>query len=173
MSQVPGRQREGDGQRGGRAPNTKAASTQHTATRALPAAADLRPGTTATCPAPNCGNTCWLVLTAGGHRILLNPDPNPDGTITIRRQDDGSIRAHVLTGDQLPAQGEAWTRHDLTCIDGAHAKRLAYARAPKCRACQYPMDTWLPAHGWAYHVNCEPPADLRDRVKAMREKRNV
>jgi hypothetical protein len=169
MSQVPGRQRQEDSGRGGCALEAKA--TNQTATPS--AAGDLRPGTTATCPAPNCGNTCWLVLTTGGHRILLNPEPHPDGTITIRRLDDGTIRGHILTGDQLPAQDEAWVRHDTTCIDSPHSKRRAYARAPKCRACQLPMDAWLPANGWAYHVNCEPPADMRARVNATREKRTA
>jgi hypothetical protein len=171
MSQVPGRQRREDGpRRGDRALEAKAASPEHAATRALPAAADLRPGTTSTCNAPGCTADVLLAITLGGKRIQLDSDPHPDGIVTIEHAPDGSIRARILTGRQLPAQGEVWMPHERTCTDSATAKRRAYATAPKCRACAGRMDPWLPAHGYRYHVNCEPPADLRERAEALREK---
>jgi len=172
MSQVPGRQRQED-TRGACALEAKAASPEHAATRALPAADDLRPGTTATCNAPRCTAQVLLAITLGGKRIQLDPHPHPDGIVAIEITPDGSHRARILTGHDLPAQGQAWMPHERTCTDSATTKRRAYATAPKCRTCGSVMDVWLPANGYRNHVNCEPPADLRDRVKAMREKRTT
>jgi hypothetical protein len=174
MSQVSGRQRQGDGTHGDRAPEAKAVNTTRSAAPGdLTAETDLRPDTTATCNAPGCNATTLIAVTLGGRRITLDPDPHPDGTITIVRTPNGDIRARILTGADLPAQRVAWMPHDRTCPAGIHRARRATATTPKCRACGLPMDPWLPANGWNHHILCAPPPDFRAQVHAARQERTT
>jgi hypothetical protein len=156
MTGVPGRERShGTSAKAGQDPPSHGGES------------DLRPGTPATCTGPHCGREIRWVITLGDKRLPLDPDPSPDGNVVLERQPDGSIRARVLTGHELPAQGNAWVPHHRTCPDAADFRRRQAATAPRCRAgCGYPMDPWLAAHGWRYHVLCAPPT--RAEIDAQR-----
>lgn len=111
--------------------------------------------TCATCHAP----IRW-VLTEAGRRMPIDFDPSPDGNV-VARNVAGSIRAHILTGNELPAQETAYVPHHRTCPDAEQHKRRKRAATPKCRACGYRLDEWLVKRGKHHHVNCEPP-DVRE-----------
>lgn len=170
MDRVPGRQRHSrDSGEGGQPKQTA---------EEKPAAADLRPGTPTTCTGPNCGRAIAWAVTVEGRRMPLDPTPDADGNVILQRQPDGSIRARVLAGDELPAQQTAWVPHHRTCPDAADFRRRQAALAPKCRAgCRYPMDPWLVAHGWHYHVKCAPPTraeiDAQRAYEASRQRRTA
>lgn len=137
---------------------------------------DVRPGTlhnTATCTGPTCGATIRWAVTREGRRLPLNPDPDPAGNVVIETNATGEIRARILTGPELPAQGEAWMPHWKTCPDSPVFQRLQRATQPRCRACRGRLDPWLVANGWHHHVLCAPLADFRAYVQAAREKRTA
>lgn len=160
MSQVPGRQRHPSGPHG-TASGSKVGTTSG---GAFPAPAGLRPGTADTCPI--CRQAIRWHLTENLHRIAVNPDPHPDGTVTVNTLPDGTIRARILPGHQLPAQGEAWVDHRRTCTDSPHRQRREAAAAPKCRACRLPMDAELARlERWLYHPSCDPAGVLPKREK--------
>lgn len=136
----------------------------------------LRPGTLhnqSVCSGPTCAAVIRWAVTREGRRMPLNPEPDPAGNVVIETNPAGEVRARVLTGPELPAQGEAWMPHWKTCPDSPVFQRLQRATAPRCRACRSGMDPWLVANGYRYHVNCEPPDDMRTRVEALREKRTA
>lgn len=118
-----------------------------------------------------CGEVVLYVLTHGGHRRGLNPDPHPDGVVVIERSGD-VIRGRVLTGDELPAQVTAYVPHDRTCARSPEAARLRAVTTPKCRACigtpWERLDRVWAAAGHAYHVLCAPPGDFREHVARHR-----
>lgn len=111
-----------------------------------------RPVLTGTAPAkpcPRCGRPIRWVLTGTGRRIAIDLDPDPAGTV-VRGEDpgDGTVRARVLTGVEMPAQETAWTRHEATC-----RARLG----PRCRTCRGPMDAGLArSERWTTHPSCDP-----------------
>ena len=90
-----------------------------------------------------CGAAVRWVLTVGGRRIPIDPRTSPTGNIVPVRSDDGTLRARVLTGDELPAQEPAWVPHWATCTRSAVFRRQQGQKAPKCLACGLVMDEWL------------------------------
>jgi hypothetical protein len=96
------------------------------------------------------------VLTEGDKRMPIDPTPSPDGNVVPVRRDDGSIRARVLTGDQLPAQRTAWVPHHRTCPHADDFRRRKRAAAVRCGVCREPMDPVLAAHGHTTHPGCAP-----------------
>jgi hypothetical protein len=109
---------------------------------------------------------------ASGARWWCDPDPHPDGTVIITHlEPDGRARGRVLTGTELPAPADvvAYQLHEKTCRASKEHARLEYLKQPKCRACNTVMDPWLPANGYAMHINCLPPLDLREAVAAARQ----
>ena len=110
-----------------------------------------------------CGATIRWVLTIGGARLPLDPDPHPDGNV-VPVEVDGKRRAKVLTGPEMPAQETAWRAHFTTCPKSAHFRRRKAAATPKCRYCETPLDAWLVEQGENRHVNCGPVL-LREAVQ--------
>ena len=108
------------------------------------------------CSGPRCGAIVRWVLTEAGRRMPLDEDPHPDGTVVLRHGPDGAVRAHVLTGAELPAQETAWRPHWQTCPDSSQLRRRKAAAAKRCRTCGCGMDPWLPAHGYGAHIGCLP-----------------
>lgn len=128
------------------------------------------------CDGPHCGRPILWVMTVGGVRMPLDPDISPDGCVvpvTVPIAGGGTARrARVLTGDDLPALHPCWVPHHRTCPDSETYRRRQAAGAPKCRAgCGIPMDPWLPANGWRYHVLCAPLSDVRAHVEQARIER--
>jgi hypothetical protein len=108
-----------------------------------------------------CDALIMWVVTHGGHRRAINPNPHPDGVILLETV-GGELRGRVLTGDELPAQQAAHVPHDRTCPRSPEAARRRAAAVPKCRACAGTPDERLDAvwaaAGHHYHVNCAPPS---------------
>ena len=115
-----------------------------------------------------CGKPIRWVLTVGGKRMPLDPDPTPEGTVVRAVLEDGAVRAKVLTGAELPALVTAWRPHWVTCPNSAEFHRRRAVTTPRCRACGQPLDrVWADA-GHAYHVLCAPPGEFREHVDAHR-----
>lgn len=81
---------------------------------------------------PRCGAEVRLVLTVGQLVRKLDPRPRPDGNHIIVTLDDGRVRAQVLTGDEMPAQQEAFKAHECG---------IKERPGPLCATCHLP-----PAH---------------------------
>lgn len=125
------------------------------------------------CAGPNCGREVLWVMTVGNDRMPLDPELSPDGNVVPVTMPDGSKRVRVLTGAQLPALHPCFVPHHRTCPDSDDYHRRRAATAPRCRAgCGYPMDPWLTANGWPWHLNCAPPPDVRQHVDAARSRRD-
>lgn len=169
--QVPGRQR----------PNRTAATTHaqaHGGDLQAKAAhdpadtgeTDLRPGTTPTglepCNGPTCTARIRWVITLAGARMPLEPQPDPDGNVIAVRLEDGSIRARVLTGAELPAQQTAWMPHWRNCPDSPEYRRRKTRTGPKCKACGGPMDPDLArTERWTTHPSCDPAGVVPTRER--------
>lgn len=109
------------------------------------------------CTGAGCGRLMMWVLTVGGQRMPLDPQPHDDGNVIITRLDDGSIRGRVLTGEELPAEGRIVYRpHHRTCIASAEFRRRKAVTAPRCAACGLPLALSLVDIGHRFHVNCDP-----------------
>jgi hypothetical protein len=90
---------------------------------------------------------CWR-LSITGRRLRLDVDPDPSGNVIVIETNDGKIRAQVLTGDQMPAQQEAWRQH--TCATRERP-------GPPCSVCRLPMHRELARRlRWTTHPACEP-----------------
>lgn len=118
------------------------------------------------CTGAGCGRPIRWVLTVGGKRMPLDPDPAPDGNV-VRTVVEGSVRARVLTGDELPAQDPAWVPHHRTCPAAAQFRRNRARAVKRCRGCTDPLDPVLAAAGDLYHPLCAP-TDLREQVERAR-----
>jgi hypothetical protein len=93
------------------------------------------------------------VITLGSRRWPLDPEPVEAGTVILVERPDGSIRARVLTGAELPAPAGVPTYQMHACWRG----RTGHPTGPRCRRCKGPMDPHL-AHleRWTEHPCCEP-----------------
>lgn len=121
-----------------------------------------------TCQGRNCGQVIRWALTEGGKPIPMNIDMSPDGNLAPVTLPDGSKRVRVLTGSHLPAIRPCFVPHHRTCVDSNDFRRRREAIQPRCRAaCGVPMDPWLLAHGWRYHICCAP-LPIRAHVEAVR-----
>ena len=117
--------------------------------------------TTALCK--GCPAQVSWVLTVGGRRMPLDVVPTADGTVVVEVQADGTVRARVLTGSELPAQGVAYRPHWQTCPSSESFRRRQVDHGPKCGACRQPLDRWLVDEGYTRHIGCLPsprPADV-------------
>ena len=159
--QVPGHQRRQLSAAAGWSTTAEASSAKAAHDAGTPAEADLRPGTdlppgTVQCVGSNCRKPVRWVLTLGDKRMPIDPDPHPDGNVIRIRLEDGSIRARVLGGTELPAQGEAWMPHWRTCPDSPEFRTRKTRTGPKCKACDGPMDPELArAERWTMHPACD------------------
>jgi len=103
-----------------------------------------------------CSAPVKYVLTVGGRRVPLEPDPHPAGT-HVPVKVGGQTRSRVLGGGELPAQEPAWRDHRTTCSAGKHASDRAARLRPKCRVCTKPMDPELAyLEQWETHPSCDP-----------------
>lgn len=118
---------------------------------------DERPTTYSTCTGPGCGQLMLWVVTIGGKRMPLDPEPADDGNVHVTRLDDGTIRGRVLTGAELPAEGlTVYRPHHRTCVAAAEFRRRKASSGPQCRAGDGPLSPWLSDRGRWWHVGCEP-----------------
>lgn len=108
----------------------------------------------------DCGQRVrWVITASEGRRIALNPHPAPDGNIIPTVDAAGRVRARILTGDQMPPQEPAWTRHTHTCTESPAARQRRARAAPRCRACHCPMDPDLARlEKWTEHPCCDTTA---------------
>lgn len=97
----------------------------------------------------SCGALMLWCVTLGGDRWALDPRPHPSGTVVVQHLPDGSVRGRVLTGKELPAQQEAYRRHDRSC-PGVERP----VEGPKCGACRGLLDDWLVEQGYTRHIGC-------------------
>jgi hypothetical protein len=110
-----------------------------------------------TCQGVACGRLIMWVLTEGGKRMPVDPEPADDGNVVLARQDDGTVRARVLTGSDPIVEGRLTYRpHHRTCPDSAEFRRKKAATALRCLTCHDPMSDWLIDRGWKHHVCCKP-----------------
>lgn len=94
----------------------------------------------------SCGARVKRVITIGAAIRDLEPEPRPDGN-TIIVDHEGRIRARVLTGDEMPAQQEAFKAHQ--CPPKPRP-------GPPCARCTLPMNRELAlAEGWVDHPACD------------------
>jgi hypothetical protein len=108
-----------------------------------------------------CGARVRWYITIGGKPVQLNADPHPDGNVIVVPH-DGHIRARILTGNDLPAQQQAYRRHICPPTPGRPG--------PACGACKAPMDRALATlERWSVHPTCEP--DYVAELKPKRRKR--
>lgn len=80
-------------------------------------------------------------------------------TVVVRTLPDGTVRARILTGADLPHPGGALRDHRRTCPRSAHAVRRAHAAAVTCITCRTALDDVLAALGGWYarwHPTCAP-----------------
>lgn len=111
--------------------------------------------TRTTCTA--CGAPLVWVVTVGGRRMPLDPDPHPAGNV-VRVAGRTGPRARVLTGGEMPAQETAWRAHFTTCPNASEFRRRKAAAAPRCTTCGDPMNAELTRRtGWTEHPACPPP----------------
>ena len=109
------------------------------------------------CNGDGCGATIRWVVTEGGRRMPINPDPHPDGTIVAIDRPDGTTVARVLSGAQLPAQQQAWQPHWQTCPASPQFRKRQARTLPKCKACGMAMDPTLARReNWTTHPSCDP-----------------
>ena len=126
-------------------------------------------GATSTCR--DCGATVIPVLTEGGRAIELDAEPHPDGNV-VPVTADGHTRARVLTARQLPHDGPARRQHTQTCPNSPAARQRRAKRAPRCRACDGPMDPELAElEHWETHPVCDPDAGAATVRAALAERR--
>lgn len=113
--------------------------------------------TTETCSA--CSRLVDIVLSDGGLRIKVDPGHHEDGTVVVRALPDGTVRARILPGDELPHPGGARRDHRRTCPRSAHAVRRRHASTATCISCRTALDPVLEALGGWYrrwHPCCAP-----------------
>lgn len=116
----------------------------------------------------SCAAPIRWVVTLGDKRMPLDVDPHPDGNIVRTVTPDGSVRARVLNGDELPAQETAWRSHFVTCPNAAEHRRRRAITTPRCRGCAGAMDPVL-AQTEVYHPTCAPdPTAMRAALDAAR-----
>ena len=109
-----------------------------------------------TCSGAGCGAEIEWTVTELGKRMPLDPGVHTDGNVVLRRTKDGSIRAHVLTGDELPALAPVRRAHWQTCPASPQYRKRVAATTPKCRACGHPMDPTLARRErWTTHPGCD------------------
>lgn len=119
------------------------------------------------CRGPNCGAPMRRMLTEGGRRMPVDPEPVDDATVVVRRDPEDRVRAHVIGGGDLrDADETTWRAHWATCPDApSFRKSKGRRKGPLCMGCQHPMDSTLAAAGDLYHPTCTP-MDIREVVKA-------
>jgi hypothetical protein len=94
-----------------------------------------------------CGAEVRRVITIGTIVRDLDPSPRPDGNHIIITRDNGSIRAQVLTGPEMPYEGDAYRKHECP------AKPRP---GPPCARCTLPMDRELALlERWTDHPCCD------------------
>lgn len=113
-----------------------------------------------------CSAPMRWVLTVGGRRMPLNPEPHPAGNVVLRDTKHG-LRAEVLTGSQLPAQETAYRAHFVTCPRSSDYRRRKAITTARCRGCGHPLDPVLAASGDVYHPTCAP-SDLAEHADRAR-----
>jgi hypothetical protein len=87
-------------------------------------------------------------LTVGNRRFRLEPEPAEGGNVVVVTLPDGTVRAKVLTGPEMPAQQEAYRIH--AC---ARPERVVR----RCGVCWQPLPAELVAvEDWRCHPCCEP-----------------
>jgi hypothetical protein len=123
---------------------------------------------TVLCTGADCGRPIRWALTLGDRRMPLDPEPSPDGNVVLETQPDGSIRARVLTGDDLPAQDAAYVPHHRTCVNAPDYRRRKAARIARCRICRGRLHDLLVRDGITVHPGCEAPETIRQYVAAAR-----
>lgn len=112
-----------------------------------------------------CGKPVRWVITEGGRRMPLDPDPVPEGNV-VPVMVDGHRRARVLTGDELPYEGEAWQTHFRSCRAAPEFRKRQARLAPRCRVCSGVMDADLARlEQWTTHPACDP-TDGANTVRA-------
>lgn len=101
----------------------------------------------ATCPKEHCRAPIVWRLTVNNRRISLDVDPHPDGNVIVVEQ-DGRIRARILTGVEMPAQEDAYRQHQCPKPEPV---------GPACTVCWLPMprDPAYREHWWC-HPCCDP-----------------
>lgn len=125
------------------------------------------PPGTSPCNGPTCTAHVRWVYTLAGARMPLEPDPHPDGNVIRVRLEDGSIRAKVLTGVELPAQQTAWMPHWRNCPDSPLYRERKTRIGPKCKACEAPMDPDLARRErWTTHPSCDPAGVVPKRERS-------
>lgn len=100
----------------------------------------------------SCGEPIRWFLTITGRRIPIDPTPHPAGTVIRITDENGRVRARVLTGNELPAQETAWRDHRATCT--------RIRAGPRCTRCQGLLDPDVAeAEPWhTTHPTCDPGA---------------
>lgn len=119
------------------------------------------------CNGSSCTAQIRRAFTLGGKRMPLDPDPVPDATVAIRRNDDGDVRAHVLAGhDVRDPLEDTWRPHFVTCPNSPEFRRRRAAASPRCHGCRNLLDPGLvdlarrdpDRHYWCarWHPCCAP-----------------
>lgn len=108
-------------------------------------------------PCSACGTPVFVAVSEAGARLKLEPGRVPHGTVLPVTTRAGELRAHVLTGAELPAEGGAYVDHRRTCGKPTDTRA-------RCRACHGRMDPWLTEQGEIYHVGCKPWTAAEVRV---------
>jgi hypothetical protein len=113
-----------------------------------------------------CGAAVRRVITLGAIIRDLEPEPRPTGNHIIVTNDQGEVRAKVLTGPEMPAQQAAYRIH------ACPPKPAPMPPGPACAACGLPMHAELAAsQQWRTHPSCVDPDDAkREALQQIRRK---
>jgi hypothetical protein len=105
-----------------------------------------------------CGAEVLRHITIGAKIRDLEPGARPDGN-TIIVEHEGRIRARVLSGDEMPAQQEAFKAHQCPPKERP---------GPPCAACLLPMHRELAiSERWTTHPACDPEHHI-ERLRRRR-----
>lgn len=62
-----------------------------------------------------CGRQIGWVTTSNGRRMPIDPEPNKDGNVIVRREGRSRLVADVLSKDRPRPRGVAFMPHFATC----------------------------------------------------------
>lgn len=112
-------------------------------------------------PCLGCGWPVRSLVSVSGHRLLVDPLPREDGTVAVTPAPRGLPVGWIIAGHETPPEDEPlYRQHARSCPTSAAHHR---AQAPRCLACNEPLDGVLAARDPSYttHPGCYAPGEVK------------